>query len=85
MARRNSNSDKDAKTNDAAPVEKKEEKFIEVMALKSFSGIVDGHSYTVSKGKVFKMPESADWIRCGYVKPVKKEKETATLPPNETA
>jgi hypothetical protein len=70
---------------DEAPVEKKEVKFIEVVALKSFSGIVDGHSYTVSKGRTINMPESADWIRCGYVKPLKKEKETATKPPAETA
>jgi hypothetical protein len=85
MAKRNSNAEKEVAPGVVAPVEKKEEKFIEVLALKSFSGVVDGQSYTVSKGKAIKMPASADWIRCGFVKPLKKEKETATLPPVETA
>ncbi len=48
---------------------------IEVVALKSFSGIVDGQSYSTNKGKTIKMPIGADWIECGFAKPIKEEKK----------
>lgn len=58
---------------------------IEVVALVSFGALIDGEVVNVEEGQIVVMPEKADWIKAKLVKPVVKEKETATLMPAEKA
>jgi len=62
---------------------------IRVVALKSFSALIDGQMVSIAKGKIIEMPAGSDWIKAKLAVPAVEEKskvvETADLPKPEKA
>ena len=58
---------------------------MKVVALKGFSGMLEGRPFSVSEGEELELPEGVDWLNAGLVVAVKEEFETAAKATPEKA
>lgn len=58
---------------------------MKVKSLISFVARHGGQIFKIQKGEIFDMPRGTDWLRAGFVEPVKQKREKAIKPPTENA